>query len=93
MSESKLSARSQVLLNKVARLHDPESMMLDDLPELVRDLRTLIVELERRVAELEAATIVETPSGLRCAFCNVKVESEDGMVDFTHDVTCPMKGR
>jgi hypothetical protein len=51
-----------------------------------------VVALARRVAELEAAAVIETPKGLRCAFCDASVETEDGMDRITHDITCPLHG-
>jgi len=43
-----LSERGSALCNQVARLHDPESRSLDDLPGLVHNLSSYLLHLESR---------------------------------------------
>lgn len=43
-----LSPKATDLCNQVARLHDPESLALDDLPTLVEGLRKYLLGLESR---------------------------------------------
>lgn len=55
-----MSPKSTVLLNKVARLHDPESRALDDLPGLVHELRDHLTTLE---GHLDGYQDLTTPLG------------------------------
>lgn len=49
-----------------------------------------VVELGRRVAELEAAAVEELPAGWRCRLCGAEVMSEDGTDPVLHEPKCPL---
>lgn len=61
-----MSPKSTALVNKVARLHDPESRALDDLPGLVRELEGHLEDLEGRLGDV--ATAWETVKAIEPAW-------------------------